>query len=234
MSHTDTGVRAAGGWLAIASLLLTGTLITHGPLQTDLGRQMQIIADGSTRWAIAHWSAAAALSSFAVAGLVVLAARSRLTEGAWTMSAWAVLPVTALWTMTTAVAEATAVADAAIAGDRPMFDAWWAFSEGKATGFMFSALALAIIAGNEARTHQRVTPAGASWIGAAAGVASFFGWALGMWLGVGIGNLIWLVSSIILCLWALWFGIALAGVGRVSTAHAGARPVSRVASPVDP
>jgi hypothetical protein len=61
--------------------------------------QMQMIADGSLRWSIVHWTAAAALSFFAIAGLVALAAGSRLTQDWWTLSAWAVLPVGALWTV---------------------------------------------------------------------------------------------------------------------------------------
>jgi hypothetical protein len=135
MSHTETGMHVAGAWLAIASAVLALAIIVHGPIHPDLSHQMNVIAEGSTRWAIAHWAAAAALSLFAVTGLIVLAAGSRLTEDWWTMSAWGVLPVGALWTMTTAVAEATAVADAAVAGNTAMFEAWWAFSEGKATGF---------------------------------------------------------------------------------------------------
>jgi hypothetical protein len=91
-----------------------------------------------------------------VAGFVVLAAASRLNQGAWTTTAWAVLPVGALWTLTTAVAEATVVAGAAVSGNTAMFEAWWAFSEGKATGFIFLALAVAVIAGNETRTPRAI------------------------------------------------------------------------------
>jgi hypothetical protein len=209
MSHTDTGMRAAGTWLAIASLLLAGALIFHGPIHSDLSQQMKVIADGATRWAIVHWAAAASLSLFAVTGLIVLAARSRLTEEWWTMSAWGVLTVGSLWTMTTAVAEATVVADAAASGTTSTFEAWWAFSEGKATGFMFLALAVAVIAGNEARTAHGATPAWASWIATAAGIGAVVGWALGMWFGIGVGSLVWLVSSLVMCLWTLWFGLAL-------------------------
>jgi hypothetical protein len=209
MSHEATTMRVSGRWLALASLLLAVSLSAHGPIDPDLGRQMQMIADGSARWAVAHWGAAAALSFFAVAGLVVLAGRTRLTEGPWTMSAWAVLPVSALWTATTAVAEATAVTDAAVAGNTVMFDAWWAFSEGKATGFAFTALALAVVAGDDAR-RGGVTPAVAAWIAAVAGVASFAGWALGMWFGIRPGTLLWLGASVVLCLWILWLGVGLA------------------------
>lgn len=209
MSHADRGIRVAGAWLAVASLLLAGALAFHGPLAPDLDEQMRVIAAGATRWAVVHWVAAMSLSLFAVAGLVVLAAGSRLTEHWWTMSAWAVLPVGALWTMTTAVAEVTVIADAAVSGNTAMFAAWWAFAEGKAAGFTFLALAVAVIAGNEARTAHRVTPLWASSIAAVAGVASFVGWALGIWLGISLGNLLWVASSLVMCLWTLWFGVAL-------------------------
>jgi hypothetical protein len=209
MPNAGAGVRVAGAWLAVASFLLGGALAFHGPLAADLDTQMRIIAAAGTRWAVVHWVAAVALSLFAVVGLVVLAAGSRLTQDWWTMSAWAVLPVGALWTVTTAVAEATAVADAAAAGNRATFEAWWAFSAGMGTGFTFLALAVAAIAGNEARTSRKVTPVWASWAASVAGVASFLGWALGMWLGIALGNLLWVASSLVMCLWILWFGVAL-------------------------
>jgi hypothetical protein len=105
--------------------------------------------------------------------------------------------------------EVTVVADAAVSGDAGTFEAWWAFAEGKATGFTFLALAVAVIAGGEARGSHRVTPMWASWIAVVAGLASFVGWALGIWLGVSLGNLLWVVSSLVMCLWTFWFGTAL-------------------------
>jgi hypothetical protein len=104
-----------------------------------------------------------------------------------------------------------------------MFEAWWAFSEGKATGFMFLALAVAVIAGNESRTARGVMPAWASWIAAVAGIGAFMGWALGMWFGIGVGSLIWVVSSLVMCLWTLWFGLGLARSGIGLPARIGAR-----------
>jgi hypothetical protein len=217
MSHADTDLRVAGSWLAIASLLLAGALATHGPLAHDLSEQMKVIATGPTRWSVVHWVAAMALSLFVVASLIVLTARSRLTTDWWTMSAWAILPVGALWTLTTAVAENSVIAHAAKANDTAMFEAWWAFAEAKGAGFTFVALALAVIAANESRSPQRVTPVWASSIAAIAGVASFVGWAVGIWLGIRIGNLLWVVSSFVMCLWTLWFGVALMRKGRVAT-----------------
>ncbi|NIP83440.1 MAG: hypothetical protein GWM90_31120, partial [Gemmatimonadetes bacterium] len=163
------------------------TLAFHGPIAPDLQVQMRRIADAAARWSTVHWIAAAALSFYAVSGLILLTARSRLTDGLWTLTAWAVICVGALWTLTTAVAETTVMAEAAASGLDETFAAWWAFAEGKATGFAFLALAVAVIAGNEARNPSGATPAWSAWIAVVAGLGSFAGWALGMWLGVAFG-----------------------------------------------
>ncbi len=209
MSHFDKHTRVAGGWLTVASITLAAALLFHGPIAPDLGVQMERIADGSLRWSVVHWAAAAALSFYAVAGLIALTAGSRLTQEWWTLSAWAVLPVGALWTATTAVAEATTIFHAAVAGDRAVFDAWWMFAEGNANGFAAMALAFAVIAANEVRFEAAVTPVWASSIAAVAGVASFAGWVLGMWFGLAFGAPVWVVGSIVMCLWLAWFGFSL-------------------------
>jgi hypothetical protein len=94
-------------------------------------------------------------------------------------------------------------------GTARCFESWWAFAEGKATGFVFLALAVAVIAGNEARTSGG-TPVWASWIAVVAGLAAVAGWVLGMWFDVPPGNLLWVVSPLVMSLWILWFGIAIA------------------------
>ncbi len=209
MTHTNKAIRVAGTWLAIASLLMVVTFIFHGPVPNGLNDQMNSIAEGATRWSVVHWVAAAALSLFTVTSLVVLTAGSRLTEGWWTLTAWAVLPVGALWTMTTAVAEATVIANAAVAGNIETFQAWWPFAEGKATGFTFVALAVAVIAGNEAQSSERAVPVWSAWAAMVAGLASFAGWAVGVWVGISLGTLVWVVSSLLMSLWTLWFGVVL-------------------------
>lgn len=210
MPHSDTAVRVAGTWLATASFLLIAALILHGPLAPDLGDQMEKIADGAMAWSVIHWVSAASLSLYAVSGLVVLTSGSRLAAGWWTMTAWAVLTVSALWTMTTAVAEATVVTNAAVAGAREVFEAWWAFAEGKASGIAFLALAIAVISGNEAQSSESAVPAWSAWIAMTSGLASFAGWALGRWFGVDFGNVLWVVSSVLMAAWTLWFGFTLA------------------------
>lgn len=209
MRRTYDRVRVGGTWLAVASGLMIATLVLHGPIAPDLNEQMTRIANRPAVWAVAHWIAAAGLSTYAVAGLIVLTSESRLTEGWWTTTAWAFLPITALWTLTTAVAEATAVTDAVNSGNAEMFAAWWAFAEGMATGFAFLALAVAVIAGNEAKSIGGATPSWAAWTAVIAGVASFTGWALGMWFGMGVAMLLWLASSILMNVWIVWFGIGL-------------------------
>jgi hypothetical protein len=209
MPQTNIAVRVAGTWLAIASVLLVAALVLHGPLAPNLTDQMEKIADRAMAWVVIHWVSAAALSLYAVTGLVVLTSGSRLVGGWWTLTAWAVLTVSALWTMTTAVAEATVVTKAAVAGAREMFEAWWVFAEGKASGIAFLALAVAVISGNEAQSSERAVPAWSAWIAMVSGVASFAAWALGRWFGVDFGNLLWVASSVLMSLWTLWFGFAL-------------------------
>ncbi|WP_159589726.1 hypothetical protein [Chelativorans xinjiangense] len=220
MSHAGTGMRVAGAWLALAAIILAVALVFHGPIASDSSAQMRSIADGSLRWAVVHWAAAAALSFFAIASLIALTAGSRLTQEWWTLSAWALLPVGALWTVTTAVAEATVIYDAAVRENRAVYDAWWMFAEGSANGFAAMALAFTVIAANEARTASGTTPFWASSIGAVAGLASFAGWALGMGLGLPFGAPIWVVGSIVMCLWLVWFGLSLA---RLEAGRAGIR-----------
>ena len=209
MPHTNTAVRVAGTWLAIASSLLIAALVVHGPLAPDLNDQMKKIADQAMVWSAIHWVSAASLSLYAVTGLIVLTSGSRLAGGWWTMTAWAVLTVSALWTMTTAVAEATAVTNAAVTGAKEMFEAWWAFAEGKASGIAFLALAVAVISGTEAQSPERAVPAWSAWIAMVSAIASFAGWALGRWFGIDFGNLLWVASSVLMSVWTLWFGFAL-------------------------
>lgn len=194
----------------MASLLMVLALVTHGPIHPDLDVQMTRVADRVTRWTVIHWLAAAALSSYAVAGLIVLTAGSRLTRGRWTVSAWAVVLVGALWTMTTAVAEATVIVEAARAGASQTFEAWWAFAEGKGSGFCVLALAIAVIAANEARSPERSGPAWVTWVAVVASIGSFAGWALGIWVGLAPARLLWVACSVVMSLWTLGFGVALA------------------------
>jgi hypothetical protein len=205
-------------WLAIASIILAVSLLFHGPISPDLGTQLNRIADGSLRWSTVHWAAAAALSFFAVASLIVLTTGSRLTQEWWTLSAWALLPVGALWTASTAVAEATVISNAAVTGNREVYEAWWRFAEGRANGFAAMALAFTAIAANEAWVSHSVTPRWAAGIAAVAGASSVLGWALGSWLRLPFGAPLWLAGAIVMCLWLVWFGLALArvDVGRVS------------------
>jgi hypothetical protein len=31
-----------------------------------------------------------------------------------------------------------------------------------------------------------------------------------MWLDIAPGNLVWVISSLVMCLWTLWFGVGIA------------------------
>lgn len=218
LERTRTGTRVAGGWLAVGAVLFVISLLLHPPPSPDPAEFMAGIANAPTQWVLAHWAAALALTIFAISGLIMLATASRLSQSWWMMSAWAVLTLGALWVTITAVAEATVITEAAVAGDTVTFEAWQHFAEGwAAAGFGFVAIAVAVIAGNEARSARSVTPAWASWIGAIAGIVAFVGFVvLAVLLGIAIGGLIWLVSSLILSGWILWFGI---GLVRADESH---------------
>lgn len=235
MERTGTGTRVAGAWLAVGSVLFVGSLVFHlfhPPPSSALGEFMASIAAAPTQWVLAHWAAALALTIFAITGLIMLTTESRLSQKWWTMTAWAVLAVGAIWVTTTAVAEATVLTAAAVAGDTATFEAWQLFAEGKAVGFGFLAVAIAVIAGNEARSTRSVTPVWASWIGAVAGIVAFVGFVvLGVLLGIALGGLIWLVSTIVMSLWTLWFGIALARSDESQVRLAEARTSRRRAVP---
>jgi hypothetical protein len=191
----------------------------HGPLAPDLGEQMTRISAAPGKWRVAHWLAAASLSFYAITGWLVLSAGSRLTKSVATLSAWAVVSVGALWTLTTALAETTAVTAAAMSGAREAFDLWWAFAEAKATGFAFVALAVAVIAWHDAWNIDRATPRWAAQIGVMAGIASFAGWVIGMWIGVAAGSLLWVGASIVMSAWTFWFGLGLVRRGVEVDAH---------------
>jgi hypothetical protein len=212
MQPGSTAIQTGGGWLALASVLMIAALALHGPIAAEPLDQMMRISNRALAWSVAHWLAAAALSFYAVAALIMLSSRSHLTERPSTLSAWAVIGVGALWTLNTAVSEATVITDAAVSGDSQMFAAWWAFAEGKANGFAFVVLAIAVVAASNARSDAAATPSWAASAAFIAGIGSFTGWALGMWLHVGVGMILWLVASILVALWTAWFGIALARV----------------------
>jgi hypothetical protein len=206
----QTGQRTAGAWLAAASLLLVLALAFHGPLHPDLQMQMTRIAGSASRWAVVHWIAAAAFSCFAVAAILVLVSGSRLTVTGKMMSAWAVVLVGSLWTLTTAVTEVAVIPRLATSGDIPQFEAWWSFAEGNANGFSLLAVAVAVIAWNEITDPHRRVPKWSAAVGVGAGLASFAGWALGVWFDIGPANVLWVLASAVMCIWLASLGIVLA------------------------
>ena len=215
MTSDQTGVRAAGAWLAGASLLLALALAFHGPLHPELEVQMTRMAGSASRWAAVPWTAAASFSCFAVAAVLVLVSGSRLTSTGKTISAWAVVLVGAL-----AVTEVTVIAALAASGDLSQFEAWWSFAEGNGNGFSLPAVAVAVIAWNETKEPQRLVPKWSAAVGAGAGLASFTGWALGVWFDIGPANLLWVFASEVMCVWLAWFGTVLASTSQSGVSEA--------------
>jgi hypothetical protein len=104
--------------------------------------------------------------------------------------------------------------------NRVQFAAWWSFAEGHGNGFSMLAVAVAVIAWNEYRDPHRLLPKWSAGAGAGAGLASFAGWALGVWLDVGPANLVWLLASVVMCAWLAWLGMVLARTSELNGARA--------------
>jgi hypothetical protein len=207
----------AGLWLGAGASLLIIALIFHGPPDPDLSVQMQHVAEGHTRWALVHWTAAVALFLISGSGFLNLLDQDAGGSSAGLRSAWLVLALGALLTVSTAVSEAAVVSAAAAAGDKATFVSWWEFSAGMANGFFALALATALIALAEARSDAGRMPVWSSAAGTIFGVLSAVGWSLGEHFGVGIGGPIWLVSTLLMCVWLAWFGFAALGPARGTT-----------------
>jgi hypothetical protein len=175
---------------------------------------MQRVAEGHTRWALVHWAAAVALFLISGSGFLNLIDQSTGGSSTALRSAWLVLALGALLTVSTAVSEATVVSAAAHEGDKATFVSWWAFAGGMANGFFALALASAFIALAEARSNARSMPTWSCAGGAIFGLLSAVGWSFGQQLGLQIGGPIWLISTVLMCIWLAWFGFAALGATR--------------------
>jgi hypothetical protein len=209
MHSDDKNMSGPGGiWLATGTVLLAAALIFHGPPDADLSVQMQHIAESHGRWSAVHWTAALALFLISGASFLNLTIDTRVRRSPVLSSAWMVMALGALATFSTAVAEASVVAVAADRGDIDAFMAWWAFSGGMGNGFWALALATVLVAYHDASDKDGILPRWASIAGSVFGGLSATGWTLGEQLEYGIGGPIWLFSSLLMCLWLAWYGLA--------------------------
>lgn len=213
-SGTSASVRSSGAWLAVGSLLLAVGILLHPPPAADPAGFLAIVAGDPLRWTAAHGLTAVGLGLLTVAGLIVLTAGSRLTRNGWRKTAWAVLTVGALWTTTAAVVEATVIVRAATTGDTATFEVWSPFAEAYSAAFLVVLLALATIAGSEARSAHGTTPVWAAVIGAVAGVVGALGMVLTFGAGIEPAAVVWLGSTVVVSLWTVWFGVTLARDGE--------------------
>ncbi|SDB20355.1 hypothetical protein [Bauldia litoralis] len=215
----NSTTRTARMWLGTGSALLSAALVFHGPPDTDLTVQLHHVADGSQRWSIVHWTAAVSLFLISGGAFLALFGQAAGENLPGHPGAWMVMALGALATFTTAVAEAAVVAEAAHAGEQATFDIWWAFSSGMANGFFALAIATGFIALAVVRSNHREMPVWAAAVGTAAGFLSALGWTLGEHMGVSIGGPVWLISTLAMCLWLVWFGLAGLRVAHRSAAQ---------------
>jgi len=204
----NTTTRTARLWLATGAALLSSALVFHGPPDPDLTVQLHNVADGSHRWSIVHWTAAASLFLISGGAFLSLLGHAAGESLPGHPGAWMVMALGAMATFSTAVIEAAVMAQAAHAGDQATFDIWWAFSGGMANGFFALAIATGVIALGAARAGLRGMPLWSATLGAAAGFLSALGWTLDEHMGVWIGGPVWLISTLVMCLWLVWFALA--------------------------
>jgi hypothetical protein len=215
--------RTGGLWLAAGAALLSAALVFHGPPDADLSVQMEHVSEGRVRWALVHWTAAVALFLMSGGALLNLVMDTSVRRSPILGSAWTVMALGAIATLSTAVSEASVLAAAAETGDTAAFFAWGAFAGGMGNGFWALALATALIAFSDARADDARLPRWASIAGTAFGVLSATGWTLGEQLGIGIGGPIWLISSLAMCVWLVWYGVSIPVSSRHPVASSAVR-----------
>ena len=93
-SQSNNGI--AGLWLGTGASLLIIALVFHGPPDPDLSIQMHHVAEGHTRWALVHWTAAVALFLMSGAGFLNLIDQNTGGSSTGLRSAWLVLALGAL------------------------------------------------------------------------------------------------------------------------------------------
>ena len=206
-SQSNNGT--AGLWLGAGASLLIIALVFHGPPDPDLSVQMHHVAEGHTRWALVHWTAAVALFLISGSGFLNLIDQNTGGSSTGLRSAWLVLALGALLTVSTAVSEAAVVSAAANAGDMAAFallvgifgrhGEWFLRPRTRNVRSLRWLKRAAMPAG---------CPHGPCRGSAIFGVLSAVGWSLGEHFGIGIGGPIWLISTLLMCVWLAWFGFA--------------------------
>ena len=221
MKGTESRIRIGGVWLAIGSVLFVVGLLLHPPPSPNPSEFMATIAQDPGRWMAAHGVTIIGLIFLTVAGLIILTTPSRLTEHGLTTTAWAAVIIGSVLIMTAAFLEATVITSASVTGDTATFSMWNPFAEAHAFAILLVSLGIAVIAINEARTDQGLTAQWAAWIGTIAGLLSAGGFVLGIGLGIAFGGVLWLISTLVMSLWTLWLGVALARVDGYSLTSSG-------------
>lgn len=211
-------LRAAGVTLVAAALAFVVGLAFHPPPSPNPAEFMAMIAADPTRWVAAHWLSAISLAGFAIAGLIVLTARSSLTDHWSTVVAWAVFVVSAVWITNAALSEATAVTAASVAGDSAAFEVWQAYAGAYSVAFIGFGGAVAIIAAQHARDPHGLTPRWAAGLGAVVSGVAVVAYLLNFAVGVALAGPVWLGTTFVMSLWLLWLGIALTRGGARSQA----------------
>ena len=205
--------KAAGLFVAAANILLLTAISWHAVVHPSVGAttefSMQLIQSNATTWFVLHMYFALVAALFGASALAVIAANTRLTASTPGLAGWSILAVTNVLLSVLALMEATAQADAAVAGDLSTFALWFSISRGFEILFILFPVALLAIAVDEFRAPVPLTPRWAStlaMLGAALMIVAVIGTS-GLRI-VALGQL-WSATALPM-VWFIWLGLRLA------------------------
>ncbi len=169
------GIRVAGVWIALFGLLSLVSLAIHplGEEALQRAQTMQVIRASTAAWRASHFLLGLAFLFGSMAGLVVLASRSRLTNSPLGIAGWSMVAIANIPVSLGALVEATVIADVALANDPEAFDLWYGDFLGITIGLLpFSLVGIFLITMREIRAASPLLPRWASTVAGVGALAS--------------------------------------------------------------
>ena len=217
----DSHVQAAGILLTIGALLFVVGLFAHPPESVDAATALATTARTAGTWRAVHGLITAGSAFVAAGALLVLGARTRLTDTGLGTAAWALLAVALVVFIPVPALEATVAVDTALAGDAASFGLIGAVTVGLVQTVPLLLAAIAAIAFTEARRAPSPTLKGAAAVGGLLALVTLGIGAAFLWFGYGAAGGYINQLFALAFLWPVLLGITLArsSGAQASTSH---------------
>lgn len=206
---TGTGLRAAGIWIAIGALCFVVGLGIHGAQEETTAAQMAAIADSGT-WTLSHWLIGGGMMALAAGAVTMLASGSKWTDGTMSTMAWGAVALFAIPMALGMALEATVVSEAAVAGSTPQYEMWSTVVVAMINALALVLVGLLVVAWDQFRADDPVTPKWASGIAAVLYLVAFVAFAGSTWFDIAAMMPVAIIGSAIAGLWLLWLGLGMA------------------------